>query len=292
MTDTLETIKDNLQNEIIYWSETEFKNIEREKRLNKNLSLAFGSLGGLGELFTLMLYPNSIGSSSKGGCAFDNKEYDSDGKIIITREVKFISLDGSKICNTCKKVNPKGETKVPRFQTKCLLCNDSNFDLPSDSRWGLSAGSHIKYFNDTYKLNEYILYVSKYDEENDSINLKCFKIYSKNRYFGEYIRNQAENGSGDTCNLIPYSWDFHLSGPIKLFDINICSNGKIIEHMWNLDNETIENVPKELLIKNKKYCDYDINSIETDSIEYKEIINHCKMKKKALGKKRGTTNRK
>jgi hypothetical protein len=294
-TSTSEQIKGNIFDEISDWAKNEFKHIRREKTFNKNMSFAFTDLGDTGELFTLILYPDSIGSSSKGGCAFDNKEYNEDYTFKITREVKFLSLDGSKICKTCESLNKtngtKRETKVPRFQPKCLFCKESNFYIPKDSRWGISAKAHKDYCNDTYKLNEYILFLSEFDETNNCINLKCYKIFSSNKYFSDYIENQYENGKGNTCNFQPNSWDFYLSGPSKLFDINIDENGIISEVFFDLDNKKIMNVPKSIIKKNKQYCSYS-EFIPEDGLEYSSIIGFCERKKKALGKKRGTVSRK
>jgi len=295
LADQEQIIKKNLYEEIIEWCSSEFKNIRREKTFNKNMSFAFTDLGDTGELFTLILYPESIGSSSKGGCAFDNKEYNDDYTFKITREVKFLSLDGSKICKTCETLNKtngtKRETKVPRFQTKCLFCKESNFYIPKDSRWGISAKAHKDYCNNTYKLNEYILFLSEFDETNNCINLKCYKIYSSNKYFTDYIENQYENGKGNTCNFQPYSWDFYLSGPISLFDINIDENGEISENFFDLKNENIMNVPKSIIEKNKKNCTYE-GAVPEEGLKYSNIIDVCTIKKKSLGKKRGTITRK
>lgn len=284
-------ITKNLQDEIVDWAKEEFKNIKKEKKLNKNISLAFGNIGGKGEMFTIMLFPESIGSSSKGGCAFDNKEYNKDGKFKITREVKFLSLDGSKICNTCVSQNNKTETKVPRYQTACLFCKQSDFHIPKDSRWGISAKAHKDYYNDTYKLNEYILYISETNDDGNKINFKCFKILSSNEYFIKYIDNQFTNGVGNTCNFMPYSWDFYLSGPIILFDIDINEDGSINENFWNLSNNHTMNIPKSIIIKNKIYCSYN-GIIPEEGLEYSEGIKFCVIKNKSLGKKRGTVTRK
>jgi len=288
-------IKEKLCEEINDWSLLEFKNINKEKKFNKNIGFAFSGLGNQGEVFTIIMYPNSIGSASKGGCAFDNKEYNDDGSFKITREVKFLSLDGSKICKTChsqhKKNGTKGETKVPRFQPICLFCKESNFNIPKDSRWGISAKAHKDYCNDTYKLNEYILFLSEFDEQKKCINLKCYKILSNNQYFSNYIENQFTNGAGNNCNFIPYSWDFYLSGPIMLFDINIDENGEISENFFDLKNENIMNVPKSIIEKNEQTCTYE-GSIPEEGLEYSNIIEFCTIKKKSLGKKRGTITRK
>ena len=287
--------KSNLFEEIKEWGSNEFRLIKKEKDGNKNISFTFSGLGGTGEQFAVNQYPSSIGSSSKGGCAFDNKEYNSDGSFKISREVKFLSLDGTKICKQCESNNKdkeiKTETKLPCFQTKCIFCNGDDFKYPRDSRWGISAKAHIDYHNEKYKLNEYILYISEFDHTNNSINLKCFKIMSSNNYFTNYIQNQFSNGKGDTCNLMPYSWDFYMSGPIELFNINIYSDGTIKETTWDLDNTKIITIPKSIIISNKKNCLYE-GDIPEDGIEYESVISFCSIKKKSLGKARGNTSRK
>ena len=111
----MEDIKNHLKQELSEWGLDEFKKINKEKKLNKDLCFAFLGLGEMGELFTLIMFPNSIGSASKGGCSFDNREgyNEATGGYNITREVKFSSLDGSKQCSRCK-------IKTSRFQTNLL----------------------------------------------------------------------------------------------------------------------------------------------------------------------------
>jgi hypothetical protein len=287
---TQNVLKKLYQTEITEWAKNEFRLINKERTYNKNISFAFSGIGTYGELFALLQYPNSKGSGSKGGCAFDNKEMNDDGSFKITREIKFVSLDGSKICD-----NKKCKTKTPCFQTKCIECDGNVFNYPKDSRWGIGAKEHIKYHNTKYMLNEYILYKSEYDLKDNSINLKCFKIMSSNDYFNNYINNQFTNGKGNTCNLMPDGWDFHLSGPIELFNININNGGLINETVWDLDNNTPMKIPKTLIIKNKKNCSYEYkeeDDIPDEGIEYESIISFCSIKKKSLGKSRGNVSRK
>ena len=282
--------KKKFQKEIIEWAKNEFRLIHKERTYNKNISFAFDGLGTYGELFALLQYPKSKGSGSKGGCAFDNKETNNDGSIKITREIKFVSLDGSKICK-----NKLCETKAPCFQTKCIECDGTMFRHPKDSRWGISAKEHIKYHTAKYKLNEYILYKSEYNFIDNSINLQCFKIMSSNDYFNNYINNQYNNGKGNTCNLMPNSWDFYLSAPSELFNIDIYKDGSIRETNWHLNNNTPMKVPKKLIIKNKKYCNYEYKEetdIPDEGIEYDSIISFCSIKKKSHGKSRGNVSRK
>ena len=76
-----------------------------------------------------------------------------------------------------------------------------------------------------------------------------------------------------------------------LFDINIDENGVISEKFFDLKNENLMIVPKSIIEKNKKNCTYD-GSIPEEGMEYSNIIEFCKRKKKSLGKQRGTVTRK
>lgn len=280
-------IKDKILEALEEWSKFEFKNIKKENTYNKNLPFAFLGTGTLGEELTLLLFPNSIGSASKGGCAFDNKEINEKKEITQTREVKFCSLDGSKECVCCKK-------KAPRFQDICIYCDDPKFRLIKDSRWGISAKSHILYC-DKHNLSEYILYLSEYNETTKSINVKCFMIESNNKYFTEYIKNQHENGKGDTCNFQPYSWDFYLSGPITLFDLELYENEPSRTIYFNLENRTPNKIPQDICSKRgcKKYAPEITDDLfkDNDGLNYHEYIDKFSLQKKSLGKERGITTR-
>lgn len=264
------------------WAIFEKQNILKERTFNRNFPFAFLGLGNLGEELVLYLDENSLGSSSKGGCSYDNiVEIDSNFNTLKAREIKFISLNGTKQCKKC-------EQKAPPFQLKCLKCSDNNFKLISDSRSGISASAHVKY---GHIIQEYVIFISDYDEKCDILNLKCFKILSDNIYFANYCKNQFENGKGNTCNLLPYSYDWYSSGPIKLLDLNIIcknlnENNNFLEILFdNFDNNISEKIPIELL----KHLEID-NSI--DFIDYIEIKDQLTLKPKLLGKKRGELTRK
>lgn len=279
------------------WAIFEKQNILKERTFNRNFPFAFLGLGNLGEELVLYLDENSLGSSSKGGCSYDNiVEIDSNFNTLKAREIKFISLNGTKQCKKC-------EQKAPPFQLKCLKCSDNNFKLISDSRSGISASAHVKY---GHIIQEYVIFISDYNEKSDILNLKCFKILSDNIYFANYCKNQFENGTGNTCNLLPYSYDWYSSGPIKLLDLNIiCKNlnnesidedslnkdsinNNFLEILFdNFDNSISEKIPTELL----KHLEID-NSSNSDFIDYSEIKDKLTLKHKLLGKKRGELTRK
>lgn len=274
----------NFFSELNDWKNQEFKNIEREKKFNKNHCFAFTNLGDFGELLVLLLFPNSIGSASKGGCSFDNTELDGNNKILFRREVKFCSLDGSKICKEC-------DQKLPRFQEICIFCkNSKNFELKNDSRCGISAKSTLEYKDE---IKEHILFISKFNEEEQYIKLFCYKIYTQNDYFLEYIHNQNEKGKGNTCNFQPFSRDFNLSAPIMIFDINLYRD-KIDTKYFNLLNEEITPIPLRNwntgTVINYSKEEKELFKGNT-TIDYKENISNFSQKKKLFGRERGKTSR-
>ena len=50
----------------------ELERIQDEEADNLNISQAFDGIGKFGEILTTAIFAGSIGSASKGGCAFDN----------------------------------------------------------------------------------------------------------------------------------------------------------------------------------------------------------------------------
>ena len=285
--------KKNVLTELINYTNNEFKNISREKIFNRNHSLALSNPGSFGELIALHMYPKSIGSGSKGGCAFDNVELNPTTKKIDTaREVKSVVLEGTKKCK-----NKKCGKKAPRFQTKCLFCDNTEFTLKHDSRAGICAKAHIEYKE---ILKEYIIFVIKYNESKNAINIRCFKILSSNLYFNEYVENQYNNG-GNTCNLLPYSWDWQLSGPIKLFDIDFYEDKEHNINMYDLENKNHEklqlinsNTDRKVFTKSclENYSDEITEEMfGTDGLSYDEYAGKFKHTQKSFGKPRGETSR-
>lgn len=277
----------------------EFKNIEKEINLDRNMPFAFMGLGEIGEELSLYMFPNSYGSASKGGCAFDNKEINESGNVVFAREIKMCSLDGSKECinKECKGDKKIGH-KAPAFQSKCIYCNNSEFETKTDSRCGISVKPHIEWAINKDILKEYILISVKYNKDSDCINLHCWKILSDNEYFKDYILNQSNNGTGGTCNCLPYSIDFHLSGPITLFEIELFRDNNKINY-YNLSNTEYDDIPKYNKNTGKalkfQYTVSEDPFMENTHINYKDNIKKFKLKSgknNCLGKVRGKTTRK
>jgi hypothetical protein len=116
------------------------------------------------------------------------------------------------------------------------------------------------------------------------------KIDANNEYFNHYITNQYENSSkSNNCNLLPFSYDFHLSGPILLLDYDIDENHNIIKNYENMNNTTIMNIPVSKFNKKEKE-DMMIDETE-ETISYDTYKQCFKLRKKNLNKDRGTTTR-
>lgn len=281
---------DDVKEELTHWAKNEKRNIAIEQNSERNLPRAFCGVGDLGEALALAMYPESIGSSSKGGMAHDNKEVNPvTGEIMCAREVKFISLEGTKTCKKCAQ-------KSPRFQKRCYYCHSTDFKLNSDSRAGLSSKAHQEWYVEKCILNEYIIFIQSYDENNETIKLVAFKFLSSNEYFCEYIKNQYENGKkkGGSCNFIPYSYDWFLSGPIKILDINIDisnENPIINTKFYNVNSTRHEMIPISLFNKNE-ITEYKFNAIH-EKLNYDYVMSTgIKIRNKNLGKNRGKVTRK
>lgn len=261
---------------LIEWGEREFKNIAKERKMNRNFPFAFINIGDFGEELAGHMYPESIGSGSKGGCSHDNRIIDPETyTTVFAREVKTVSLNGTKKCSDCGN-------KAPSFQLSCTFCKGSNFIAIKDSRAGISAKAHIEYMD---VLKETIIFVSDYIEENEIINLKCFKFLNDNDYFYRYVHNQHVNSKQNNCNFIPYSYDWYLSGPIMLFDINIQRTGTLDVKKYDLSNDEPCDIPR---------CVFKSNEIIEHQIlnEYTKYRDNFPLRMKNLNKKRGVTTRK
>jgi hypothetical protein len=178
----------------------ELERIQDEETDNLNISQAFDGIGKFGEILTTAIFPGSIGSASKGGCAFDNHCLITNKK----REVKTCCIIQPKICNTCAKppkesTDPSeivgfilaeivdkiagklpiqsSQTKVPFFQKRCLFCGETaNFSYPKDSRFSIDCKAHFAYES---QIAEYVFHLIDY--KDDRIIFETFVIQSANK---------------------------------------------------------------------------------------------------------------
>jgi len=281
-----------LKEEIEHWAAEERRNIIKEKTKCRDQPFAFDGVGAIGEEFALYMWPDSLGSASKGGMAFDNRVIDPDTKELkFAREIKFVCLEGTKICLKCKG-------KAPRYQPYCLRCGPcvcedececgKKFKQKTDSRAGISSKAHISYKS---LLPEYIIFVMECT--GDLINLKCFRFLTSNKYYNGYIQNQFDKNKGG-CNFIPMSFDWHMSAPVKIMhiDIDISEESPVLTtHFYNLAATEIEKVPKNIFTK-KEIKKYSLQEAG-EHIDYSVCIEkNVERRPKHIGKSRGTVTRK
>lgn len=277
-----EFITDYIKSEII--------NIQKEKNSKKNITKAFMNVGGFGEELTTVIYPNSVGSASKGGCSFDNNEYNEKGEIVNAREVKTCCLIQPKKCNICSlnaSASDKKVVKVPFFQEVCYHCGKSDFCDIKDSRFGIDTKAHFQYKK---YLSEYILVVINFDRQTNYINIIVFKVNSNNQYFEKYLQNQFDNSEkSKSCNLLPFSYDFYSSGPIELINLTYDINGNIVSEIINLSNNKEIDFSTKVLTQTEKN-NYNIPK-ELEYIPYSEIKLKLVLRNKSLNKNRGVVTR-
>lgn len=315
---------DKTQSLLVRQFNYELERIQDEETDNLNISQAFDGIGKFGEILTTAMFPGSIGSASKGGCAFDNHCLLTNKK----REVKTCCIIQPKICNSCVQINKDNEakekidsssvegvvssilaeiiekidpspvqqpqavqhspnqTKVPFFQKRCLFCGETvNFTYPKDSRFSIDCKAHFAYEAD---IVEYVFHLIDY--KDDKIIFETFVIQSANKYFRQMLKNQLEKGSSAHCNFLPRSHDFYSSAPIKILEMVYTRDKQIQSFVFNPENSEICEYPVELLSKELK------KSLKMDPqkthISYEELEDKLEPKKKNFGKIRGSVTRK
>ena len=275
-----ESLTSNLQTQIEFSRES-------------NLDLFLEGKGGIGE------YLGSLVSGKKGtgsgGSGFDLSDGES------ADEVKLACLVQSSKCKDC-------DAKVLFWYAECNYCGSSNLKRLNDSRWGIDATAGVKYKDE---LDKYILQVIKpkeYDADCKTFIYEYYVVDSKDPYFSEYLVNQYNNGKKSNCNYLPYSYDFYLSNPVKLIELEFTVNengNRYKVNYWNLEHSEACDIPLSVLRKSEL-----IILLESEGIYYKDNWNLAKfitavetqfrgnpknyltLRNKSHGKDRGITNRK
>jgi hypothetical protein len=273
-----EKIKQKMLTELSEYIITEKRNIMKEK-ISNNISKAFQGIGSEGEYWTTILYPTSFGMASKGGIAFDNININKEGEIIRAKEVKTCCKIQPKECKKCKK-------KIAYFIDKCVFCKHTEFKYINDSRFGINSVEHFKY----EQIKDYILYLIDSESNNSRVSIKCYKIERDNTWFTKYLDNQRSKSKSASCNLLPYSFDFYCSGPIKIFDFNFnFLNDSCNVRYFNRFNRTVEKIPTNVF-NSFELKNYNISK-NTVNIKYEDYIERIQHREKSFNKNRGTVSR-
>lgn len=243
---------------------------ERTIGLATKNSMAFSGVSSFGEILCSLL----TGMHGKGGAGsghdLSNGTY--------AAEVKTVCWCQPWKCNICSKKN--NIKRSPWVSTKCIHCGSSELNRVNDSRAGINAKTHLKYA-DVLK-EYYIVLVNHVD--GDKYSVKVWKIDSSNTYFDTYVRNQAANGSKDNCNMIPESYDFHMSGPKLIYEIKLWLGSE--PKFESFEHDKIEDVPVSILKPHEK-----VQFPDCTIIPYEEACDKLVLRKKNLKKPRGNTTR-
>lgn len=320
---TMEKTKSLLVRQFDY----ELERIQDEETDNLNISQAFDGIGKFGEILTTAMFPGSIGSASKGGCAFDNHCLLTNKK----REVKTCCIIQPKICNSCVQINKDNETREakekidsssvegvvssilaeiiekidpsPAQQPQAVQHSPNQTKVPFFQKRCLFCGETVNFsypkdsrfsidckahFAYEADIVEYVFHLIDY--KDDRIIFETFVIQSGNRYFRQMLKNQLEKGASAHCNFLPRSHDFYSSAPIKILEMVYTRDKKIQTFMFNPENREICEYPVELLSKElKKTLKMDPQKTH---ISYEELEDKLEPKKKNFGKQRGAVVRK
>lgn len=239
--------------------------LERTVGLATKNSMAFGDISRFGQVLCSLL--TGMHGNGGGGSGHDliNETF--------AAEVKTVCWCQPWECKTCNK-------KTPWTSTSCVHCNSTDLKRVKDSRASIKANTHLKYAD---VLKEYYIVLIDY-VLNHEYSVKVWKIDSCNTYFEEYIKNQATNGSQDTCNMIPGAYDFHMCGPKLIYEVKLWLDDQ--PKFETIVQDKIEDMPYCKLRKSEKAlfepCEY---------IPYANLCEKLGIRNKSLGKDRGETKR-
>lgn len=199
-------------------------------------------------------------------------------------------IDGTEV-KSCTKVDQADKCKdcderLMRSEIYCFNCGSTNIVRKNDSKWLFSVRSKeelIQYKN----LNRIFLLISDYPnfENNDfsSIRFEGFEIYPTNQrmdkfnflidnhYNNIYLPKQLLGKKTNPMNFHPYSFQFYLCNPIKIFSCiieNIDTNPNILINTFiepDVDRTLLpsEGLPIQLLNYNELISLISNNDFET-----------------------------
>lgn len=142
---------------------------------------------------------------------------------------------------SCTKIDQADKCKdcggrVMRSETICPHCGSQNIDRKDDSKWLFSVRTAIE-LKQLLELDRIFLLISDYPNFNNhdfsSIRFEGFEIYPKNPrmkvfrtllenyYHHNYLPKAQANKKTAPMNFHPYSFQFYMSNPIKVFSCNI-----------------------------------------------------------------------
>ncbi|WP_338378805.1 MamI family restriction endonuclease [uncultured Flavobacterium sp.] len=187
-------------------------------------------------------------------------------------------IDGTEV-KSCTKVDQSDKCKdcgerLMRSEVICFNCESENIKRNDDSKWLFSIRS-LEELNQYKELDRVFLLISDYpnfkDNDFTSVRFEAFEIYPRNprmpnfnflidnHYNNIYLPKINNNQKTNPMNFHPYSFQFYLCNPIKIFSCiidNIDTNAtinitKYINPNVDRTNLVSEEMPIELLSYNE-----------------------------------------
>lgn len=200
--------------------------------------------------------------------------------------------DGTEI-KSCSRVDQLDKCKscglpVLRQQTKCPHCASTKIDRKDDSKWLFTIRSEddLKTLTDDDNLDRVVLIIDDYPDfaENNfnDIRIQIFEIYPKeerfkrfkeimtNYYYKIYLEHKKEFPSKTPApkNFWPYSYQFYLCNPIKIFEVIIkdaYTENPIIEIITFIKPEVDRNTISSEIMPISVLTKEELNTIVTNA---------------------------
>ena len=224
-------ITDSRYNNTKEFLEDTFSNFEKELHWKKKTNQHFDPLGDAEtESLHALMYDTLCAGS--GGMGWDT---------IDTGESKFTNRAQPRKCNSCGQKNMF-------FLENCVKCGSDDLKTIKDSRWGISAKSHLDYLDEMIGYRLTILEPTEYEPSCRSFTLKSYFIPTKDEYLTEYATRQLNSPKSNGINFLPYNQDFYRSSPRLHLEATIDTNGVDITY-FNPENDVVERGPERFYEK-------------------------------------------
>lgn len=229
-----------------------YREIQECKKYNCGFN---GNIGKVGEILSAcMLNSMCTGTSGMGYDLWDTK-------LQVGDEVKSVFILQPKSCKKCG-------CKVNYFLNVCPECGSKNFNSLNDTRFNIRSTAHIEYFDNL----RYYLFHSITPNDNDNLYEVLWETWiidKDEKYFDDLLRNQNKNSTTKSVNLLPYTYDFYMSKPRKIFEsiVDFSSSNPVCDILYFDINGKEELMPIDLLQKTKELPLLKL----TEDVEYIDV---------------------
>ena len=153
-------------------------------------------------------------------------------------ESKFSSRVQSRSC-----ANEECKSKVVFFLDQCPECGSTEFKkYPKDSRFGISAKSHIEYLEELNGYRLTLLEPKTFSPDCREFVLRSWFIETKDEWLTTYAQYQLDSPKSNHINFMPLGKDFFRSSPCLHLQATLTIEGAVIEY-FDPTNKVPESVP-------------------------------------------------